>query len=223
MTRSSAFGASVPVQSLWQCFWLIAASLIVVTGFSSGCTPNHSSSDVQGITPYLPDEALTAPSSPPTFLVAAPGQTRLQPFYLDWSGAGGSAKAPPSEMYWSKLAQGSATLGWLETSQVPIRVVVYLYPQVSSTGVPTEALGSEYRCTQPGSQQALCTYRQVMHSGRAAIEIAVRDRSDTKACYVVVHAGWIVQYPQAARGKLAIPDTDTSEVAASWAWYRCAT
>jgi hypothetical protein len=223
MTRSSAFGASVPIQSLWQYFWLITASLLVVTGFSSGCTTNHSSPGARTITPYLPDEELTAPRSPPTFRVAAPGQTLLQPFYLDWSDAGGSAKAPPTEMHWPKLAQGSATLGWLETSQVPIRVVVYLYPQVSSTGVPIERLGSEYRCTQAGSPQALCTYRQVMHSKRAAIEIAVRDRSDTDACYVVVHAGWIVRYPQAARGKTAIPDTDTSEVGASWAWHRCAT
>jgi hypothetical protein len=69
MTRSSAFGASVPIQSLWQYFWLITASLLVVTGFSSGCTTNHSSPGARTITPYLPDEELTAPRSPPTFRV----------------------------------------------------------------------------------------------------------------------------------------------------------
>lgn len=130
-------------------------------------------------------------------------------------------KEPPSKMHWSKIAQESTTLGWFETPQLPIRVVVYLYSQVNSAGIPAEGAGSEYRCTQSGSQQAPCTYHKVMHSGRSVIKVDLNDKSSADACYIVVHASWIVG--QSPRTRDTNGDRATNvEVAASWAWNRCA-
>ncbi len=194
----------------WRCFWSIAVSL-VMTGLHCGCATKSSRSDRQDtfVVPYLPFEQLAAPKTPPLFLVAAPREPTIQPFYIDWSAARGSTKTPPSVMHWPAIAQKTPTLGWLETSQIPIRVVVYFYPQVSSTGIPPEGSGLEHRCLQSTSQQSFCTYRQVTRLNKSAIELSVRDRLGTDACYVIVNAAWIVLGSQ------------SHEVSASWAWNRC--
>lgn len=214
-----------------QLFYSIAISLSTIAGFSSGyisnCTVSgESNMALRGdsvLTPYLPDEELAAPNTPPFLIVNASRKPQLAPFYLDWLGAGGGMKEPPSKMQWSTIAQESTTLGWLKTPQMPIRVVVYLYPQIDSAGIPAEGSGFEYRCTQPGSQQAPCTYRKVRHLGKPAIEVDLNDRSNANACYVVIHAGWIVRHQQAKHGANVKYDTtdDDDEVAASWAWHRC--
>lgn len=229
MTRSCASAASVRMQGRQRRFFSIVASLTIVTLIIGSCADHHSRSESLGVAPqgdtslapYLPDKDLAAPTAPPTFLVAAPGEPTLRPFYLDWSGASGSTKAPPDRMRWQAIAHTSATLGWLGTSQVPIRVVVYLYPRVDSNGIPIEGSGSEHRCSHSDSQQAFCTYRKVVHSGKSAIELGVRGL-DTSACYVVVHASWIVRH-QVTGGTVVTRDTNHDEVAASWAWRRCVT
>uniref|UniRef100_A0A0C1R3B4 Uncharacterized protein n=1 Tax=Tolypothrix bouteillei VB521301 TaxID=1479485 RepID=A0A0C1R3B4_9CYAN len=193
-----------------QCFRSIAVSLIAI-GLNCGCTTKSNQQDTS-VAPYLPNEQLAAPKTAPLFLVAAPGEPTIEPFYIDWSAARGSIKVPPSVMHWSAIAQKSTTLGWLETSQIPIRVVIYVYPQVSPTGIPPENSGFEHRCLHSSSQQSFCTYRKIVHSNKSAIELTVRDKLGPDACYVVVHGAWIVQDSQ------AVP---YNEVSASWGWSRC--
>ncbi len=146
------------VQS-WRCFWSIAV-LLVITELHCGCATKsrfHQQDDTS-VAPYLPNEQLAAPKTPPSFLVVASGEPTLQPFYTDWLAAGGSTKAPPSVMHWPAITQKSLTLGWLKTSQIPIRVVVYFYSQISPTGIPSEDSGLEHRCLQSNSRQSFCTY-----------------------------------------------------------------
>jgi hypothetical protein len=205
--KSSVSGANVLAKK--GCFWSIAA-LLVITELHYGCaTKSRFHQQDTPVAPYLPNEQLAAPKTPPSFLVAASGEPTLQPFYTDWLAARGITKAPPSVMYWPAIAQKSPTLGWLKTSQIPIRVVVYFYPQISPTGIPSEDSGLEYRCLQSNSRQSFCTYRRVTHSKKSSIELTVHDNLGTDACYVVVNAAWIVQNSQ------------SDEVSASWAWNRC--
>lgn len=212
----------------YQFFYSIVISLSAIAGLSSGCAsdrsnfskPNITLQSDSVLTPYLPDEELAAPNTPPSLIVAARRKPLLQPFYLDWSGAGGGMKEPPSNMHWSKIAQESTTLGWLETSQLPIRVVVYLYSQVNSAGIPDEGAGSEYRCTQTISQQVPCTYSKVRHLGKPAVELVLNDKSDDDTCYIVVYAGWIVPQSQPTRSTKG-GRANNNEVGASWAWHRC--
>ncbi|MEA5597229.1 hypothetical protein [Rivularia sp. UHCC 0363] len=168
-------------------------------------------------TSYLPQEVLAAPKTPPNFIVTSDREFQLQPFYVDWSSAGGRIKAPPSKIRWLAVAQSDTLLGWLETPQVPIRVVVYIYPQVNATGIPREDLGSEYRCIQGNSPQGFCVYHKASHSGKDAILLNLRHRLDADACYVVVNVSWIVPHPQVELSG----NPDNNEVSASWGWHRC--
>lgn len=209
-------------------------SLAISAGFIGGCATERSSSGKRGVdpnsklslAPYLPDEKLAAPSTPPSFIVATPVKLSLQPFYRDWLAAGGSTNTPPTSLLWQISTQNSATLGWLLTSQVPIRVIVYLYVQVDKRGIPIEGSGKEYRCTllnssSANSQQPPCTYRPLMYSGKPLIEITIANQSQTnEQCYVIVNAAWIVRYSQTI-GSPTAEDNTNQEVSASWGWRRC--
>ncbi len=211
---------------------------LFVTGLaiSAGCATERSSSGKRGVVlnarlslaPYLPDEKLAAPNTSPSFIVATPTELSLQPFYRDWLAAGGSTNTPPTSMLWHLSTQNSATLGWLKTSQVPIRVIVYLYAKVDNKGIPPEGSGKEYRCillnsTSANLEQPPCTYRPLVHSGKPLIELATANQLDTNdQCYVIVNAAWIAHYSQSIGGATA-EDRANQEVSASWGWRRCTT
>jgi hypothetical protein len=189
--------------------------MILVAILCSGCTNQIFSTKKlsnSSSVPYLPDEELAAPSEVPNFSVW-PSQTALRPFYYDWTDAGGGKQEPPAKMHW-KILPRTATLGWIETSQVPIRIIVYRYPWVNSTGIPDETSGSENRCVLSSVGQEPCRFRKIKHSGKFRIDIFSDDRFNNKDCYTVVHAAWLT------KPSSQLP-SDHGEVSASWAWNHC--
>jgi hypothetical protein len=190
--------------------------MILATILCSGCTNQISSTkklSSSSSVPYLPDTELAAPSEVPNFFVSS-SQTALRPFYYDWTDAGGGKQEPPAKMHWKILPRKTTILGWIETSQVPIRVIVYRYPWVNATGIPDEKSGSEKRCVLSRVGQEPCGFSKIKHSGKFRIDVFSDDESNNKDCYTVVHAAWL------SKQSSQFP-SDHGEVSASWAWNRC--
>ncbi|WP_157982426.1 hypothetical protein [Nocardiopsis sp. FIRDI 009] len=156
--------------------------------------------------PYLPDHMIDAPKEPPRlYLGGDRGGFELARVAVDWTDRGGPFEEPGDAVTWprSPSAPGPVVEFVFDTAQIPMRVVVYSYPEVGADGIPDQENGTETLCSF-GDASGKCWYQ-----GGDGDDVRVAVRDARPGDHLVIHAAWPVLSGDGAPGEL-------DEVSASW-------
>jgi len=171
---------------------------------AGGCSPQADSgrdsnadagapAQLETLSGMAPVELHRAPLDPPA---TRAGRVTQSPFYLEWGSRRQIPAAPPT---WKR---GPAGPVFIETSQIPTRVVVYWFRTVDQRGRPN-GRGRDWFCDFNGHEVARCSYRATDHG------IQVYGDKLEAGGHILVNAGWDP------------PDSSQppGEWAASWAFF----
>ncbi|WP_152486356.1 hypothetical protein [Nocardiopsis lucentensis] len=157
--------------------------------------------------PCLPSQMVDAPKDPPhLYLGGVREGFALARVAVDWAALGGPFEEPGDTVTWPRFpsAPGPIAEFVFDTAQIPMRVVVYSYPDVGPDGIPDEEHGTETLCSFGEPSSGPCWYRG---GDGENVRVAVRDVR--AGDHLVVHAAWPVLSGDRVQGEL-------NEVSGSW-------